>query len=186
MKADRDALIAHTQALLRSDRVTEPTRRALMARMTPAEAMPRCLSDPQRMTLRAVAGRLVPLKGLGDLLALAERYEADLAQGPGDGWRYADLPEDSQVAARGLDALDAAAVSAFGGAFHALSAERQDELLAEIQAGHPRGTAWPFSPQRWFEEMLAAVARLAYSHPVVQVAIGYDGFADAHGMALRP
>jgi gluconate 2-dehydrogenase gamma chain len=186
MKADRDTLIADTQALLRSDRVTEPTRRALMARMTLAEGMPRCFSEPQRMTLRAVAGRLVPLEALADLLALAERYEADLTQGPGDGWRYADLPEDSQVAARGLDALDAVALSVFGEAFHALSAERQDELLADVQAGRPRGAAWPFSPQRWFEETLAAIARLAYSHPVVQVAIGYDGFADAHGMASRP
>jgi len=35
---------------------------------------------------------------------------------------------------------------------------------------------------RWFEELLCALVELHYAHPLVQVSIGYDGMADAHGV----
>ena len=167
---DLAPLEARTRALIASDRVTAPTRRALLARMDATFAEPRALSPGQMRTLRAVAARLVPLDGLD----LAARFDAMLADGPGDGWRYADLPPDQEVHAVALDRLAAAG-------FADLDAEAQDAVLTAVQAGDPPGQAWPFRADRWFEEVLAALVKLAYSHPLAQASIGYDGFADAHG-----
>lgn len=161
---------ARTRALIASDRVTAPTRRALLNRMDAAFSEPRALTPPQMRTLRAAAARLVPLEGLD----LAARFDAMLADGPGDGWRYADLPSDREAHATALDRLGAAG-------FADLDAAAQDAMLTAVQAGDPPGAPWPFRADRWFEELLAALVKLAYSHPLAQVSIGYEGFADAHG-----
>ncbi len=159
------------RALIASDRVTAPTRRALLARLDATFGEPRALTPEQMRTLRAVAARLAPLEGL----KLPERFDAMLADGPGDGWRYADLPPDREAHAIALDRLAAAG-------FADLDPEAQDAMLTAVQAGEPPGAPWPFPADLWFEEALAALVRLAYSHPLAQLGIGYDGFADAHGM----
>ena len=168
---DLRAVEGEARALLASDRVTAPTRRALLARLDVSFGEPRVLSREQMCILRAVAARLVPLEGL----QLPERFDAMPADGHGDGWRYADLPSDREAHAIALDRLAA-------GGFADLDPDEQDSMLTAVQAGDPPGAPWPFPADRWFEEALAALAKLAYSHPLAQVGIGYDGFADAHGM----
>ena len=71
-------------------------------------------------------------------------------------------------------------------AFAALAPDRQDALLTAVQAGAPPGAAWPFSPTRWFAELLAGLAELAYADPRVQLSIGYQGMADADGRQDAP
>ena len=182
---DREGLETRVRALLASDRVTAQTRRALLERLERKPGSPSELSSEQMRTLHAAAGRLVPLEGLEAALDLAGRFEAELAGGPGDGWRYAEMPADAQAHALGLDALDATAKVAHGRAFADLDGASQDALLGDVQGGRPAGPAWAVSPRLWFEELLAGLSRQAYAHPLVQVAIGYEGFADAHGMAPR-
>ena len=167
---DLSGLEPAARALIDSDRVTAPTRRVLSARLTPPEESLRALNAAQMSTLRAVAARLVPLGGLH----LAERFDALLADGPGDGWRYADMPPDLQAHREALDRLA-------GAGFDTLDGAGRDSMLAAVQAGRAPGGSWPFPCARWFEELLAALVRLAYSHPLAQVSIGYEGFADAHG-----
>ena len=167
------SLEAQARALLASDLVTAPTRAALTARLEPCAEAPMALSLAQVETLATVAGDLLPLGALGERVQLARRLDAQLHAGPGDGWRYADMAPDTTACAAGLDALASAAAPL---AFADLPAERRRTLLAQAQAGD-----LPGEPPRWFEETLAALTRLAYAHPLVQLEIGYDGMADAHG-----
>ena len=168
-------LEAQARALLASDRVTAPTRRVLLARLDAAPVAARVLDPSAFATLTAAAARLVPLGGLQDRVDLAGRLDAQLAVGPGDGWRYAEAPSDLEAMRAGLAALDAHAGAS---GFAALAPERQDALLHAAQAG---GEGWPPFAARWFEDLLAALCHLAYAHPLVQLDIGYDGMADAHG-----
>ncbi|MBE7218922.1 MAG: gluconate 2-dehydrogenase subunit 3 family protein [Caulobacteraceae bacterium] len=173
MSEDLAALEARTRALLASDRVTAPTRKALEARLETCADGPRALEPRQVATLAAVSADLLPLGPLSHRLELARRFDAQLASGPGDGWRYADAPPDAEGMRAGLDALDRAAAPSV---FPDLPAERRQGLLAAAREGGLEGV-----PARWFEDALAGLTRLAYAHPLVQVAIGYDGMADAHG-----
>ncbi len=126
----------------------------------------------QMQTLRAVSARLIPAPDLAEAIDLAGALDAALAQGEGDGWRYAETPPDRQLHAKGLDTLNAAALARFGSPFSDLNPERQDALLSAASV----------DAARWFEELLCALVELHYAHPLVQVSIGYDGMADAHGV----
>ena len=175
-----DDLLARTRRLIDGDRLTAPTREALKARLERVHGTPRTF-DPGRMaTLRAAAARLVPEPDLAEAVDLAGALDAQLAESPGDGWRYADQPPDVELHRLGLEALDAAARSRFASGFAASAGEQQDELLKTAADG---GLALPGAPNsaRWFEELLSALVELHYAHPLVQVAIGYDGMADARG-----
>lgn len=65
------------------------------------------LNPRQMNVLAAVAARV--LDGAGDAAQIARRIDLQLAEGAGDGWRYADLPDDRLAIALGLDALDSLA-----------------------------------------------------------------------------
>ena len=169
-----DELAARTRALIASDRLTAPTRAALAARVAWRAGRPTVLSERQMAVLRAVAARLMPLGALADRVDPAGRFEAALARGGGDGWRYAAMPPDVDAVAAGLDALDAQ------GFLEASDAER-DRMIEAI----PGGIAdWPVSSTLWFEEVLGQLVQLTYAHPLMQVAIGFDGMADADGWPM--
>ena len=114
--------------------------------------------------LRAVSARLVPLGGLH----LPERFAAMLAQGPGEGWRHADMPPAREAHGEALRRLAREG-------FADLDPQAQDAMLSAVQSGRPPEPAWPFPPQRWFEGLLSSLVRLAYGHPLAQVAIGVRG-----------
>ena len=169
-----DELAARARALIASDRLTAPTRAALAARLDWRAGRPTVLSERQMAGLRAVAARLVPLGALADRVDPAGRLETALARGGGDGWRYAAMPPDVDAVAAGLDALDAA------GFLDAADSDR-DRLLEAVQVGI---AVWPVPSPLWFEEVLGQLVQLTYAHPLMQVAIGYDGMADADGWPM--
>ncbi len=167
-----DDLIAQTERLLASDRLTAPTRAVLRARMERRYGAPQVFNEGQMQTLRAVSARLIPAPDLAGAVDLASALDASLADGEGDGWRYADAPPDRRLHTLGLDALNAAALAHFGSPFSDLTPGRQDAMLSAASV----------DAARWFEELLCALVELHYAHPLVQVSIGYDGMADAHGV----
>jgi hypothetical protein len=173
-------LVARTERLLASDRLTAPTRAALRTRLDQRFDRPRLFDDGQMRTLRAVSRRLIPDPDLARAVDLAGALDADLADGEGDGWRYADAAPDQRMYALGLDALNAAAVAQVGLPFSDLEPQNQDRLLAAAASGALESPG--VDAARWFEELLCALVELYYAHPLVQVAIGYDGMADAHGV----
>lgn len=176
------SLIDRTETLLASDRVTAPTREALKARLERRYGAPQLLTIAQMRTLRAASARLIPAPDLADAINLAGAFDAALAEGDGDGWRYAAVPQDRALHPLGLDALEAAARRRFGAAFETLGAADQDGLLQAASDGRLDSGLDGLDAARWFEELLCLLVELHYSHPLAQVAIGYDGMADARGV----
>ncbi|MBA2502481.1 MAG: GMC family oxidoreductase N-terminal domain-containing protein, partial [Pyrinomonadaceae bacterium] len=78
--------------------------------------------------------------------------------------------------------LDESARELYGSGFITLDADRQDEVLRLVQRGEVASQTWrTLSPIRFFEELLAEVTEIYYSHPLAQEEIGYVGMADARG-----
>ena len=161
-------------ALLASDRVTAPTRSALQARLDFRAGGARALEARRLAILRAVARRLVPLGELDDAVDVGGQIDAALADGPGDGWRYAAMPADLAAIGAGLDALGS-------GGFLDIDDAARDVMLAAVRAGMDD---WPVPSTLWFEEVNALCAQAAFGHPLVQASIGYDGMADANGWQI--
>lgn len=173
------------RALLDTDLVTPATRTALRARLTArdqASPAPRFFDAHEFRTLTAVCHRLIPQDGRPHPVELPHALDARLADGKGDGWRYAVMPPDPEAHRLGLRGLDESARAMFGAGLTALPGDAQDAVLRAVQAGTVQGGAWDVLPaERFFEELLAELAEAYYSHPVAQDEIGYVGYADAHG-----
>jgi pimeloyl-ACP methyl ester carboxylesterase len=160
-------------ALLASDRVGRRTRAAMLARMRPVAAT--MWRDDERATAAALVARILP--GCGDACDLADRILSGVAEGAGDGWRFAVLPPDAEAWRRGLATLDTVT-----GGFATLPPAVQTTWLDRIAAGEV-GTAddparlAPDQMALWFEDVRAETARVWMSLPATMAAIGYDGFA---------
>ncbi|MFI9722023.1 gluconate 2-dehydrogenase subunit 3 family protein [Streptomyces sp. NPDC052396] len=107
--------------------------------------------------------------------------DARLSTGQGDGWRYADLPEDDETWRRSLAALDEdARLRHSGRAFAALDHGDQDRLLHHIKQlgpgdwyGMPASHVWTL----WTRYATAAY----YAHPYAWDEIGFGGPAYPQG-----
>ncbi len=153
--------------LAREGLLTVPTLTALARRAEVLDGEPRFLSPEEFTTLTALCETLRPPYERPIAREIALRIDARLADDAGDGWRYEELPPFRETYRKGLAALLAEGT---------LDASRVQALWRN------QGQAdWPFSSRRFVEEVLAAVATHAYSHPVGQDAIGYVGFADNRG-----
>jgi gluconate 2-dehydrogenase gamma chain len=170
------------RALLETDLVTDPTRRALKLRLEPATFTPGFFSSDELETLRAIGERLIVLGSSG--IDPAAEIDARLVAGTGDGWRYDAMPSDGEAYRLGLRGLEETARKRFGARFVALETVVQDRLLAAVQRGEVRGGAWArVAPARFFEDLLSEFTEMYYSHPLAQEEIGYAGLADAPGWA---
>lgn len=168
-------------ALIRSPLVTDATRTALRERLAEKPEAD-LLNKDERATLQAVCDRLFPSENAPAEIDLAAAFEARLANGKGDGWRYNALPPDAEAQRMGLRGIDEHADQFYHSPFHDLAAADQDATLQMVQRGRAQGNTWrTLDAKRYFEELLAALTELYYSHPLVQEQIGYVGYADAAG-----
>ncbi len=169
--------------ILASGAVTVHTRAILQERMAhPAVATPSFFSEAQFETLKAVCARLIPQDGPGECVDLAGLLDTQLNEGSGKGWRYDALPPDWKMYPLGMEGVFRSANALFGAPFQWIAPEEQDEVLSAVQQGTAQSSIWrEISPHRFFEELLAAVTALYYSHPVAKRLIGDLSFADARG-----
>lgn len=158
------------RALLDTDQVSPATRKALQRRLNePAVHTPKFLTPPQFATLQLVAFRLIPQIEVD----MAGPLDARLADNEGDGWRFSALPPDREAHRCVLQLLSEAQ-------FCSLSAAEQDGLLTDLQHGRLTGPAWLRGPE-YFQELLAELSEIYFSHPLAQERIGYVGMADTPG-----
>ena len=174
--------VGTVRALLGSNLVTEPTRAALTARLKRSDDWePAFFSQPEADTLRQLAARLFPsAEGYG-INQIAE-LDRCLADGDRDGWRYNTMPPDADAHRLGAQGWDETAAAQYGSPFAKLTADQQDAVIRLVQDGNPVGDTWQRLPAaRYFEELLAELTEIYYSHPLVQEEIGYVGMADTPG-----
>ena len=166
------------QALLESDRVTDPTRNALRARLLEPAPQRAFFTQSEFSLLEAISARLIPQPQS----SLAAQIDSRLAKGEGKGWRFDVLPPDGELYQLGLRGLEELAQSQHGSSFAELPPLEMDEILMAVQRGEVSGVVWETLPaMRFFTELLTELTELHYSHPLAQLEIGYVGFADAHG-----
>ncbi|KQN28839.1 alpha/beta fold hydrolase [Sphingomonas sp. Leaf38] len=166
--------------ILGSARVSKRTRRVMLERLRPPrDAAP--WSDAHHATLAALIAQILPDCGADH--RLAQRVAAGVAQGDGDGWRFADLPADNDAWIRGLATLRRMTGGVAAQDTHVSAGLL--ETVAKGEAGIADDEAY-LSPEQmklWFEDVRAEVVRVWMSLPTTMAAIGYDGFAvggDAH------
>jgi hypothetical protein len=169
--------------LIESDLVTPATRVALRARLAaPMVVDPLFFGAAEFMTLCAVCDRLIPQPERPRPIDLCGSLDTLMASGSGDGWRYAHMPPDARAQADGLAGIEQAALGMYAAAFTTLTDAEQDDVLGAVQCGVAPGTVWEaLDARRYFEELLALVVDIYYSHPLGAEEIGYAGMADAHG-----
>jgi gluconate 2-dehydrogenase gamma chain len=166
------------KTLLLSDLLTQATQEALLARLEAKAIEPRFFTPSEFTILEAISARLIPQ----DVANLATEIDARLLKGESDGWRYDALPPDGEAYQLGLCGLEESAQSQYNSSFTDLQPNQQDALLESVQRGTIKGAIWETLPSgRFFEDLLAELTEIYFSHPLAQQKIGYVGFADAHG-----
>ena len=166
--------------LIESDRVSQITRAVLISRAQPvgADYEPKALQPRDLELLRAVLARVIP-QPEGSEIDLAARMDKDLAEGRGDGWRFADLPPDAESCRAGLGTLDAAAQRQHARDFPGLNPEQQDALLASCAAGELQGEPLNSKQMKlWFEDIRGSATGAYVAHPETLARMGYSGIAD--------
>lgn len=185
--AEHEAIVGY-RALIASARVSRGTRDALEARTKADEPdnESTTLGTKALRTLRAVIDCVIPQHD-AVTIDLAARIDRQLVLGTGDGWRFADLPADTDAYRMALETLDAASNERFGCDFAALDAERRASMLTEVYDGRLETTIDGESlPNRldasqlraWFEDARADAVKLYVAHPDTLARLGYSGIAN--------
>ena len=171
------------RALIESDLVTPPTRRALGERLRRIPFVnPRFFDQQAFAVLQAACDQLVPQPERERPIDLARELDRRLSDGAGDGWRYAKMPPDREMHLKGAAGLDQTSNAMFGAAFAGLPGAERDAVLRKVQSGKAEGQLWAeMDAACYFEELLALVVDIYYAHPLALEEIGYVGMADAHG-----
>lgn len=170
-------------ALVDTDLVTPQTRDVLKERLERKEIIQPVFFDSETfLVLRAVCNRLLPQPNRKKAVDVAGCLDSILAEGKGNGWRYDKMPADKQAYLTGLYGIDETSIIMFGAAFKLLDETKQDKVLHSIQHNTAEGETWDTMPGHlFFEELLAQLVELYYSHPYAKEEIGEVAMADAKG-----
>jgi len=121
---------------------------------------------------------------------VAEMVDEKYADAKLDGYRYANMPRDTDTWRLALRGLDETARSRYGveAGFAAADIEAQEAIVAAMSAGSLSGGAWDqLDVSRAFSVCLRAILAAFYSHPWAWNEIGYGGPAYPQGyMRLGP
>lgn len=169
------------RSLLPSAHVSEATRSVLQARLAASDRpyQSAFFTNEQFQLLRAICLCLTGSDAQAATIDVARAIDSRLAEGGGDGWRFATFPSDSETWRIALDGIAAESRARFAQPFTDLSSEDQEAVLAAVQSGTIVGEPWDsVAPDQFFGEMMAEVSEAFYCHPLAQEEIGYVGMAD--------
>ena len=171
------------RALLTGEHVSDKTREVLTERLTQQAGPLQFFSANETHTLQCIADRLIPQPAdAGYVVDLVGPIDNRLITNESDGWRYDTMPADADAFRLGVAGFHESAQALYGRSFDELIGAQQEELIGQIQQGTAPGAVWQELPaDRFFEELLAELVAIYYSHPLAQEAIGYVGMADKPG-----
>ena len=153
------------------------TRRVVLSRMGPFA--PGDLFTPkERATARALLAQLLDLPAHPHV-PVVELVEQRLAAGRTDGWRYGDLPEDTQAWRLSLTFLDDDADRAHGRPFAGCTAQEQAEVIQAVQSAPDTWHGW--AAQHVWSLWTRYACTAFYSHPHAWAEIGFPGPAYPRG-----
>jgi hypothetical protein len=161
----------------------EKTRRLVQDRLRNVPPY-RFFSPAEADLLTALCARALPQddRPPDARVPIAPWIDERLHRGKGDGYRYADMPDDGEAYRRGLQGIDETATLLFHAPFVRLDAERQDAVLRRVAGGTPPGAAWDHLPaKRFLQELMSDVISNYYAHPAAWAEIGFNGPASPRG-----
>ncbi|WP_282799957.1 gluconate 2-dehydrogenase subunit 3 family protein [Bombella apis] len=164
-------------AFLQSDHISSRTRTALLERMEQEQGQRKHLSPEAFQLLELVCDDILPQAPLlGELhLNLAVMIDQALA-GPGDGWRFADLPTDMAAWEDGLASLELYARGLFGQDYASLDTDQRGTLLDRAFDGSlPVNAQAPFSASQmklWSGDLRNQIVAVFLAHPIAQERLG--------------
>lgn len=161
----------------------EKTRRLVLDRVHNVPPY-RFFSDEEVGLLEALCARALPQddRRPEQRIPIAPWIDERLHQGAGDGYRYADMPDDREAYRRGLEGFDQTAHHLFHAPFTRLDAGQQDEVIRQVAEGSPPGEVWQQMPaKRFFQEFMNDVISNYYAHPAAWAEIGFNGPASPRG-----
>lgn len=105
--------------------------------------------------------------------------DARLARAEGDGYRYAEMPEDQEAWRRSLRALDEDARAQYGTGFDRLTKDRQLRLIEDVRTAEEPWHGLPAA--RVFSLWVRYACETFYAHPWAWNEIGFGGPAYPRG-----
>jgi hypothetical protein len=160
----------------------EVTRRAVIARVEDAPPM-RFFTAAEAATLGAFCDRVMA-QDREPRIPVLNTIDAKLFAGSGEGYRFAELPEDSTTWRRVALGLDAAARQHGSSDFKGASQEIQDMVIEAFRDGTLHGEVWDeLPPSRAWSVVMRDVLSAFYSHPWAWNEIGFGGPAYPRGYA---
>ena len=169
-------------ALINSDAVSDKTRQVLLERLEERQGHPLFFSTHHYDLLTTLCDILMAQNPDRRICNPAQSIDKRLAEEQSDGWRYDKMPNDKLAFTNGLNAVDEFAIALFEIPFLSITFAQQVALLEKIQAGETQGNSWKnLTPELFFEDLLAEVTAIFYSHPLLQQEIGFVGMADVNG-----
>ena len=169
-------------SLLSGNAITLKTKQVLLLRIAEEIALPLFFNEYEFKLLTLISDILMAQNPDERICNPAIAIDKRLAEGKTDGWRYDSMPEDKIAFINGLKGIDEFSIASYNKTFIKLALLEQSALLEKIQKGKIIGDSWMNLPASlFFEELLAEVTAIFYSHPLVQQQIGFVGMADANG-----
>jgi hypothetical protein len=176
------SLYGNLRLLMKSGSVTPITAKALIERLQPRALAAVFFNPGEYQLLSRVCDLLTDQTDGNKLVNIASFIDERLAAGKSEGWRFDHMPSSPDMYRRGLQGIEETADFMFGKQFISLTQIQQTAILKALQAGSATGSTWKqMSASTFFEELLAEVTEIFYSHPLAQEEIGYTGMADAFG-----
>jgi hypothetical protein len=166
--------------LAQRDTWDEATRTVVLARLDPPGPL-RFFTATEEPTLRAFCDTVLAQDG-EPRVPVAEMVDAKLADGRLDGYRYADMPRDTDTWRQLLAGLDHTARTAYRTPFAECGDEHRENIVGELAQGRLVGGPWDGLnvARAWSVVMRGALSEF-YSHPWSWNEIGFGGPAYPRG-----
>jgi Gluconate 2-dehydrogenase subunit 3 len=157
--------------------------RQVIERRLAVPRQPQFFTPTEWTTLLALCARILPQPGNRPAVPLAAYVDQRMVNGAGDGYRFANMPDEREAWRRGLAALDAEAQARHGESFHAIPTSDQDTLIGQMQRDELHDPAWGDMPRKTFfaHRVLPDITHAYYAHPTAWNEIGFGGPASPRG-----
>jgi hypothetical protein len=163
----------------------EATRKVVLNRVEHVPPI-RFFSDDEAKLMQAVCDRLIPQDDRDEAhkISIVNYIDERLASGRIDGYRFENMPPDSEAHRLGLQAIDIIAKHMHGKPFVQLGHREQDEVVQTIHDTNPPAAQeiWQkMSVQHFWMLLLQDAIDAYYAHPYAWDEIGFGGPAYPRG-----